>query len=452
MADDPANWLHRLGRLVPTSTTEFAAGYTDGVDLYAHVYYIGRGPGANVKVHLSKRATGLIHAIIRWSEDMQAFTIEDHGSMNGTYVKGRKIEAPVALENRTAISLGPPNANNCGFTFYGLEALDDIVRKYITEYTIGAGSFGRVYQVRLRADPSRVYAVKVTRYCTDEEEWSGLYSQQQALDEAHALRIAGDHPNVCSFVEYFVLPARATVCIVTPRYSTDLFTRYQNCRPTLAEGQSIMWQVLTGLAHIHGLNIVHQDLKPSNIFVEGNQVLIGDFGLVAAPENCNGAGTVWYTAPEGIRKMKLRNPTGLDDFSAGVNGFHLFMGNLFKSPWDIAGPAENTVESLLEWVNVRCIRLVPLYEANLPNDGETPIHSHHFDDSTPNEALDVLIGLSNPDPDKRWNVKRALESPWIAAGRDVFMDAIENDTQPTAPYAHIEEGKSISCCIRRGIG
>ena len=39
-------------------------------------------------------------------------------------------------------------------------------------------------------------------------------------------------------------------------------------------------QILEGIKHLHEQNIIHWDLKPSNIFIDSKNVLkIGDFGL-----------------------------------------------------------------------------------------------------------------------------------------------------------------------------
>jgi serine/threonine-protein kinase len=44
--------------------------------------------------------------------------------------------------------------------------------------------------------------------------------------------------------------------------------------------QSIGLGVLSGLVHLHGQGIVHNDIKPANIFLEepGQGVKLGDFG------------------------------------------------------------------------------------------------------------------------------------------------------------------------------
>lgn len=40
------------------------------------------------------------------------------------------------------------------------------------------------------------------------------------------------------------------------------------------------YQIFLGLAHLHRHSLFHRDIKPENILVKGNEVKIGDFGLV----------------------------------------------------------------------------------------------------------------------------------------------------------------------------
>lgn len=49
------------------------------------------------------------------------------------------------------------------------------------------------------------------------------------------------------------------------------------------EAATILKQILSGLNHMHNLNILHRDMKPSNILLKEpdniNSIAISDFGL-----------------------------------------------------------------------------------------------------------------------------------------------------------------------------
>lgn len=91
---------------------------------------------------------------------------------------------------------------------------------------------------------------------------------------------------------------------------TDILTRKMNNQMyTEAEILNIFEQMLNGLKSIHNNNIVHADLKSTNIFINNGQIKIGDFGISQIGNN-NNLGTVNCLSYESI---KLGMTTKLSD-------------------------------------------------------------------------------------------------------------------------------------------
>ena len=89
--------------------------------------------------------------------------------------------------------------------YYGLDALDALVRDYAIECSLGSGGYGNVYRMRLRNDPDKVYAVKVTRFRDG-------HTQTKALKEVEALRLAGEHPGICTLVAHYTVQEQQAIC------------------------------------------------------------------------------------------------------------------------------------------------------------------------------------------------------------------------------------------------
>eukprot|EP00760_Papus_ankaliazontas_P034576 PhM_4_TR7265/c0_g1_i1/m.39265/K16195/EIF2AK2; eukaryotic translation initiation factor 2-alpha kinase 2 len=140
------------------------------------------------------------------------------------------------------------------------------------------------------------------------------------------------------------------LCIQMQHYPTgslaDWLVRRRSIDPVV--NRSIFHQLVSGLQYLHARNVVHCDLKPSNILVETNKdsddaksstihVRIGDFGLSlwsseAAPSaagqhhSTEGFGTPLYASPEQRRRVGPSSVGAASDvYSLGVILLELYV-------------------------------------------------------------------------------------------------------------------------------
>lgn len=136
------------------------------------------------------------------------------------------------------------------------------------------------------------------------------------LHKEFDILISLQHPNIVSAYSMEEIPEMGT-CIVM-EWIDGITLEYWSGKKT--EGEGIFLQLLDAVHYIHAKQIVHKDLKPSNIMIthNGNHVKLIDFGLSDTDDFAilkQPAGTPGYISPEQIisRQADIRN----DIFSIG---------------------------------------------------------------------------------------------------------------------------------------
>ena len=96
------------------------------------------------------------------------------------------------------------------------------------------------------------------------------------------------------------------------------------------ESLDYMLQVLEGMSYVHSTGIIHNDLKPDNLYlIYDGTIRICDFGIashISSKEEKHILGTVNYLAPEVIQNKKYSIQS--DIYSLGIIFYELLTGDL----------------------------------------------------------------------------------------------------------------------------
>ena len=140
------------------------------------------------------------------------------------------------------------------------------------------------------------------------------FNYDRVLDEADIWKEL-DHPCVIKFHEAITC-ADATYFVIEHAEGGELFDfvleDFQNDTSSESVAKVQFFQILSGLAHLHGQGYAHRDLKLENILLKTRSktglIKIADFGLsrLATNSMCSFVGTPQYTAPG---KTKTQLPT-----------------------------------------------------------------------------------------------------------------------------------------------
>ncbi|MCP9264247.1 Cyclin-dependent kinase 14 [Dirofilaria immitis] len=153
--------------------------------------------------------------------------------------------------------------------------VQDISELYRRIEKLGEGSYAVVYKCESRSDGS-IVALKEIKIHNQE----GL--PFTAIREASLLR-ALRHSNIVTLHD--IVHEQNSLVFVFEYMKTDL-SKYLELHSTGLEQMQVrllLFQLLRGLAFCHAKKILHRDLKPQNLLLNGNgELKLADFGLARA--------------------------------------------------------------------------------------------------------------------------------------------------------------------------
>ena len=203
-------------------------------------------------------------------------------------------------------------------------ALGDEVAGYRIDARIARGGMGVVYRAtHLGLD--RPVALKVIA-----RELAGDASFRERFLRESRLAARLDHPAVIPVFDSRDVDGELIVAMRLVE-GGDLRALIEREGPlSAARGTALLGQVAEALDAAHAAGIVHRDVKPHNVLVEGDRAYLSDFGLAKAIDESGGGsmasvvGTVAYMSPEQWRGEAVGPPA--DIYSLGCVLFEAVTG------------------------------------------------------------------------------------------------------------------------------
>lgn len=253
------------------------------------------------------------------SVDLEAALIDWAGSGDSNLLGG---DSEVTVPDEVSESAAPPSE-----TIFEARIRHVLGAEYELLSLIGQGGFARVYKARDRR-LDRIVAIKVIR--------PDLLGTELFLESVRNEGIALAklrHPGIVPI--YDIRERGGLVYYIMPFVQgTTLKARLERGRLPPYESRRILSELSDALAAAHRAKMVHLDIKPANVFLEGDlqKVLLMDFGIAMAlteeiEESSGGpvAGTPAYMSPEQARGLPEIDHRS-DIYSLGALGYRMLMG------------------------------------------------------------------------------------------------------------------------------
>lgn len=258
---------------------------------------------------------------------------------------------------------------------------------------LGRGGFGEVWLAERRA---KFVTTKVAVKLPLEEQ----VDTDAIKHEAILWEQASGHPNVLPIIDADEYDKQI---VIVSEYATDgslgELLQKEGALPT-RKAVELSIGILSGLEFLHSKKIIHRDVKPANILLQGETPRLADFGISRVMKttsvSINMSGTPAYMAPEAFDRKRTAQT---DIWSVGVILYEMLKGGL---PF----PHTNLTDLL----------------GSIVRDEPEP-----FPDSVPPALQEIVLKSLAKKPDERYQTARDMRDDLA----DFLIRISQQNVQPT---------------------
>jgi len=298
-----------------------------------------------------------------------------------------------------------------------------VLKKYVLESKLGKGAYGIVWKATHRRSSETVALKKIfDAFCNNTD------AQRTFREIMFLKRIR--HDNIVKLLN--VIKAEQNpmdIYLVFDYMETDLHAVIRADILQPIHKKFIIYQLLKALKYMHSGNLLHRDMKPSNILLNSDcSVKVADFGLArsVSDSGCNTGpvltdyvATRWYRAPE-ILCGSTKYTKGVDIWSVGCILGELFIGKpLFPGTSTL-----NQLEKIIQLIGKPTDADIDAVESSFANtiissvkDTKQINFAEKFH-GVDKDAIDLLKKCLKFNPLERINAEEALQHPFVSKFHD----------------------------------
>lgn len=283
-----------------------------------------------------------------------------------------------------------------------------IIDKYLVGETLGEGSYGKVkegldIQTLHRMAIKIMKKRKLRRIPHGEENVKREIWMLKRISHKNIIRLVdvifnNEREKIYMVMDYCVCGMHTMLKLATDNKFPEWQAHFYFC------------QLIDGLEYLHGVGIVHKDIKPSNLLINTSQILkISDFGVAeqldpfAPDDSCvTSQGSPAFQPPEVANGVDVFSGYKLDVWATGVTLFNIMTG---KYPYE-----GDNIYKLFETIGRG--------ELEIPSEVEEPLRT-------------LLVGLLEKDYKQRFSVNQIRNQQWFKTkhyncGTKVHFPAVES--------------------------